>query len=227
MTEAQRSPALKVIWRWAGIISDLWGRVKALFIVFSIASAVLLGTWYFLLKSVGVIGIVALLAGVAFALLSVALALEAMNALRAEISRPTGISPEELQEALREHTAKAKRQVADRSELVDTLVNLANRSKSGLADQLQALLDEGVRIHETYSPLSILAGSVSNADIQNWTRRVEALLANRPRDLALFRLSASHAFGIVSWPLPDAERGALNRKLNNLETIIKRARSGQ
>ena len=225
MAETKRSVAMNTIWRWAGVLDDVWGRLKMLFVVFSIASAVLLSSWYFLLRSAGVVGIIALLVGIASAVGAAALALAAMRALKAEASRSAGITPEELQEALKAHAAKTKREEADRAELVDTLVKLANRGKSDLADQLQALLDDGVRVHESYSFIPLGFNSTGNADIREWTQRVEAALAPRPRDLALFRLSPS-TFATAINPL-GAERMALDQKLSNLARIIKKVRSGQ
>jgi hypothetical protein len=202
----------------------VWGRVKMLFSCFVTACAVLLSLWYFLLRSIGAFGVVVLVLGIALGIGAIALAFAAMKALGSAASRPAGITPEELQEALKEHAAKSNRDKAARAELVNTLVTLANRGKSELADQLQAFLDEGVRIHETYSFVPIQIGASSDIDIREWTKSVEAALANRPRDLALFRLRRSEF--MASFAL-GAERRTLAQKLTNLERIIPRVRAGQ
>lgn len=110
---------------------------------------------------------------------------------------------------------------------------IEGRSISRQRARLQNLLNRGVRleqgVRDSFGLLSMaqmLEGFTQQEDVDAWEADVEAELADRPREIALFKYEprssplAGFTFSVVDNPL----RKRLRQRNQQLETIIKRMR---
>jgi hypothetical protein len=81
--------ARHTIWKWAGVVDDVWGRLRVLWYAFLLASAVLGFVWYFAIGTFGVVGTVVLVLSALSLLIGAAGGIHALS-----LSREVAVSQE-------------------------------------------------------------------------------------------------------------------------------------